>query len=152
MNRGMSCDVDGKSRAIAPLKSSDTLYEKYRQADLGEMYTLRNKEPVWNERLRAFVLNFHGRVTQASVKNFQLINPEDGKIHSSIHPFIHSSIHSLKRAFLHPFPLDTDSSDFLLLFGRVDKNMFNLDFRFPFSPLQAFLVALASLDRKLACE
>eukprot|EP01028_Stygiella_incarcerata_P008906 TRINITY_DN4005_c0_g1_i1.p1 TRINITY_DN4005_c0_g1~~TRINITY_DN4005_c0_g1_i1.p1 ORF type:complete len:457 (-),score=147.48 TRINITY_DN4005_c0_g1_i1:934-2304(-) len=113
---------DGKSLAMAPLKSGDSLHEKYRQADLGEMYTLRNKEPVWNDRLRAFVLNFHGRVTQASVKNFQLVNPED------------------------------DSSDFLLLFGRVDKNLFNLDFRFPFSPLQAFLVALASLDRKLACE
>ena len=29
---------------------------------------------------QAYVLNFHGRVTQASVKNFQLVHSADGKI------------------------------------------------------------------------
>ena len=31
-----------------------------------------NKAPKWNEQLGAFVLNFNKRVTQASVKNFQV--------------------------------------------------------------------------------
>lgn len=33
---------------------------------------LHNKAPRWNEALGAYCLNFKGRVTQASVKNFQL--------------------------------------------------------------------------------
>ena len=35
-----------------------------------------NKKPQWNEQVGAFVLNFGGRVTVASVKNFQLVSPE----------------------------------------------------------------------------
>lgn len=34
---------------------------------------LHNKPPKWNEKVAAFVLNFNGRVTMASVKNFQLV-------------------------------------------------------------------------------
>ena len=34
---------------------------------------LRNKEPRWHEQLQCWCLNFGGRVTVASVKNFQLI-------------------------------------------------------------------------------
>jgi tubby-related protein 1 len=40
---------------------------------------LKNKTPVWNEESQSYVLNFHGRVTQASVKNFQIIHESDGK-------------------------------------------------------------------------
>merc|ERR1719203_2704327 len=36
-----------------------------------------NKPPKWNDQIGAFVLNFNKRVTQASVKNFQLTNNED---------------------------------------------------------------------------
>lgn len=38
---------------------------------------LHNKTPVWNDETQSYVLNFHGRVTQASVKNFQLIHDSD---------------------------------------------------------------------------
>lgn len=38
---------------------------------------LRNKPPKWNERLGAYCLNFGGRVTQASVKNFQLVSVDN---------------------------------------------------------------------------
>jgi hypothetical protein len=34
---------------------------------------LRNKPPRWHEQLQCWCLNFRGRVTIASVKNFQLI-------------------------------------------------------------------------------
>ncbi|XP_073664670.1 tubby protein homolog isoform X4 [Tursiops truncatus] len=36
-----------------------------------------NKTPVWNDDTQSYVLNFHGRVTQASVKNFQIIHGND---------------------------------------------------------------------------
>lgn len=41
------------------------------------MIILRNKDPSWNEQLRAYVLNFQGRVKMASVKNFQLVDQEN---------------------------------------------------------------------------
>jgi tubby-related protein 1 len=41
------------------------------------MVTLRNKTPKWNDQLGAYCLNFNGRVTHASVKNFQLISSDD---------------------------------------------------------------------------
>ena len=41
------------------------------------MLVLQNKAPSWNEHLAAYCLNFNGRVTTASVKNFQLVEPRD---------------------------------------------------------------------------
>lgn len=38
---------------------------------------LRNKPPKWNAQLGAYCLNFKGRVTQPSVKNFQLVSEHD---------------------------------------------------------------------------
>lgn len=38
---------------------------------------LRNKPPRWNQGLGAYCLNFGGRVTQASVKNFQLVSVDN---------------------------------------------------------------------------
>jgi tubby-related protein 1 len=43
-------------------------------------------------------------------------------------------------------------STIYLQFGRFSQNEFILDFRWPFSPLQAFAVGLSSLDNKLACD
>ncbi|KAK8548706.1 hypothetical protein V6N13_054515 [Hibiscus sabdariffa] len=42
---------------------------------------LINKAPRWHEHLRCWCLNFRGRVTVASVKNFQLVaSPGNGKV------------------------------------------------------------------------
>lgn len=41
------------------------------------MTVLRNKAPRWNDALGAYCLNFGGRVTHASVKNFQLVGDDD---------------------------------------------------------------------------
>jgi len=38
---------------------------------------MENKAPTWNEDLQSFVLNFSGRVTKASIKNFQIVHTED---------------------------------------------------------------------------
>lgn len=43
-------------------------------------------------------------------------------------------------------------STIYLQFGRLGKDEFILDFRWPFSPLQALAIGLSSLDNKLACE
>ncbi len=66
------------------------------------MVMLRNKAPKWNEQLGAYCLNFGGRVTAASVKNFQLVDDRDpdrvvlqyGKVHHS-RPIITASLPAL---------------------------------------------------------
>lgn len=38
--------------------------------------TMRNKAPRWHDELQCWCLDFQGRVTHASVKNFQLVHPD----------------------------------------------------------------------------
>jgi tubby-related protein 1 len=83
---------------------------------------LHNKPPKWNEKVAAFVLNFNGRVTMASVKNFQLVLEED------------------------------EDENVVLQFGKVGQDEFTMDYAWPMSPIQAFGICLGSLDNKLACE
>mmetsp|Transcript_12965 Transcript_12965/g.27413 ORF Transcript_12965/g.27413 Transcript_12965/m.27413 type:complete len:422 (-) Transcript_12965:297-1562(-) len=44
------------------------------------LMNLRNKIPRWHEELQCWCLDFRGRVTQASVKNFQLVHPTTGAV------------------------------------------------------------------------
>jgi hypothetical protein len=40
----------------------------------------------------------------------------------------------------------------ILQFGKVGKDMFTMDYRYPLSAFQAFAICLTSFDTKLACE
>ena len=60
-----------------PRTDSERITQKFKERDLDQLFYMINKPPRWNEQVGAYVLNFNGRVTMASVKNFQLINPED---------------------------------------------------------------------------
>jgi len=104
-----------------------SLAERWKSTDpkrgqgVGGLVTLTNRPPKWNDQVGAYVLNFNGRVTMASVKNFQLVSASEPDV-------------------------------VVLQFGRVSKDVFTMDFRYPLSPLQAFAVALSSFDYKIACE
>jgi len=67
-------DENGKRTIWKPEKEEDGLIGRFRKGQIQDMIILKNKEPSWNEQLRAYVLNFNGRVTMASVKNFQLVD------------------------------------------------------------------------------
>lgn len=71
-----SVDDNGKRTVWKPEKEEDGLIGRYRKGAMQDMNILKNKEPSWNEQLRAYVLNFSGRVTMASVKNFQLVDQD----------------------------------------------------------------------------
>ncbi|XP_044304077.1 tubby protein-like [Varanus komodoensis] len=62
---------------IRPKNEHETLLTRYQNRNMQNLIKLQNKMPAWNEETQSYVLNFHGRVTQASVKNFQIISEED---------------------------------------------------------------------------
>ncbi|XP_076063997.1 tub domain-containing protein ktub [Oratosquilla oratoria] len=55
----------------------DGLIERWKNKSMDQLIELHNKTPVWNDDSQSYVLNFHGRVTQASVKNFQIVHEND---------------------------------------------------------------------------
>ncbi|XP_013782879.2 tubby protein homolog [Limulus polyphemus] len=69
--------LDNKRVDIKPVSDRDTLIERWRNQNMKNLLDLHNKTPVWNDETQSYVLNFHGRVTQASVKNFQLVHDND---------------------------------------------------------------------------
>ncbi|KAG0500302.1 hypothetical protein HPP92_000374 [Vanilla planifolia] len=89
---------------------------------------LKNKAPRWHEQLQCWCLNFRGRVTVASVKNFQLVASEENG------------------------PSARDLDKVILQFGKVGKDLFTMDYTYPISAFQAFAICLSSFDTKIACE
>ena len=65
----------GQGRFPSFFRSKSTRIERF-EAD-GGVVVLRNKAPRWHEQLQCWCLNFNGRVTVASVKNFQLVADQD---------------------------------------------------------------------------
>ncbi|KAF8663761.1 hypothetical protein HU200_055086 [Digitaria exilis] len=91
---------------------------------------LYNKLPRWHEHLQCWCLNFHGRVMVASVKNFQLIAPEGTG---------------------EPWGVQDDET-VVLQFGKIEDDVFTMDYRQPLSAFQAFAICLTSFGSKLVCE
>lgn len=57
----------------------DGLLLRHQNRRMENLIELHNKTPVWNEESASHVLNFNGRVTQASIKNFQIVHNKDGE-------------------------------------------------------------------------
>ncbi|KAI9080249.1 hypothetical protein K1719_037643 [Acacia pycnantha] len=92
------------------------------------MLVLQNKSPRWHEQLQCWCLNFNGRVTVASVKNFQLVaSPRSGVSEQA-------------------------QENVILQFGKVGKDLFTMDYQYPISAFEAFAICLSSFDTKIACE
>jgi hypothetical protein len=84
------------------------------------LLALQNRPPWWNIELGSFVLNFRGRVSVASVKNFQLCDRND-----------HDHI--------------------MLQFGRIQgRHSFTMDYQYPLTAVQAFSIAISSLQSKIS--
>ena len=81
------------------------------------------------------MLNFHGRVTQASVKNFQIIHEKEPEY----------IVMQFGRVDEVQFSIAQKSK--LLV-----QDVFTMDYRYPLCAIQAFSIALSSFDNKLACE
>ncbi|XP_010254793.1 PREDICTED: tubby-like F-box protein 5 [Nelumbo nucifera] len=95
-----------------------------------EALILKNKAPRWHEQLQCWCLNFRGRVTVASVKNFQLV--------ASVDPSHNVSL--------------AEQEKVILQFGKIGKDIFTMDYCYPLSAFQSFAICLSSFDTKPACE
>ena len=83
------------------IKSHQIYFQKpkVKVDELDNIIIMKNKTPIWNDSVNAYVLNFGGRVTKASIKNTILLDNEEkmtamfGKINNNIfaldvkHPF-----------------------------------------------------------------
>ena len=116
-------DTSQRTKFVATTRDgAHGILDSFKHGRRGDMCVLVNKSPRWNEQMQAYCLNFNGRVTHASVKNFQLVDEAD------------------------------EDERVMLQFGKVGKDMFTMDFTWPMSALQAFAICLTSFDNKLACE
>ncbi|XP_025021413.1 tubby-related protein 1 [Python bivittatus] len=68
---------DNERVPIRPRNDNDGLLVRWQNKIMDNLIELRNKTPVWNDETQSYVLNFHGRVTHASVKNFQIVHSND---------------------------------------------------------------------------
>ncbi|XP_013869251.1 tubby-related protein 3 isoform X4 [Austrofundulus limnaeus] len=62
---------------VRPQNEQESLVNRWQNNTMENLIELHNKSPVWNDDTQSYVLNFHGRVTQASVKNFQIVHDND---------------------------------------------------------------------------
>lgn len=120
------------SPSLSFFRSKSTHSESFQSGPLSAskdgMLVLRNKSPRWHEQLQCWCLNFNGRVTVASVKNFQLVaSPENGVT-------------------------GQENENVIIQFGKVGKDVFTMDYQYPISAFQAFAICLSSFDTKIACE
>ncbi|XVE73251.1 hypothetical protein DITRI_Ditri11bG0102100 [Diplodiscus trichospermus] len=113
-------------------RSKSTRLESFQSGPLSGhkdgMLVLRNKSPRWHEQLQCWCLNFNGRVTVASVKNFQLVASAENGVSGQEHENV------------------------ILQFGKVGKDVFTMDYQYPISAFLAFAICLSSFDTKIACE
>ncbi|XP_073679449.1 tubby-related protein 3 isoform X2 [Garra rufa] len=70
-------DDDNERVPIRPRTDNDNILMRFQNRQMDNLIELHNKTPVWNDDTASYVLNFSGRVTQASVKNFQIVHSKD---------------------------------------------------------------------------
>ncbi|KAF1391992.1 hypothetical protein PFLUV_G00047870 [Perca fluviatilis] len=70
-------DKNNERVPLRPRNDCDGLLVRHQYRKMDNLIELHNKTPVWNEETASHVLNFNGRVTQASIKNFQIVHSKD---------------------------------------------------------------------------
>jgi hypothetical protein len=49
-------------------------------------------------------------------------------------------------------PNNQDDDDVILQFGKIGKDLFTMDYRYPISAFQAFAICVSSFDTKITRE
>ncbi|CAM9096410.1 unnamed protein product [Ectocarpus sp. 4 AP-2014] len=72
---GLDCDGSPVAHKVDPYDADSDMLSRMKQGRHGNMFLLQSREPTYTKG--NYRLNFHGRVTVPSVKNFQLVSPDD---------------------------------------------------------------------------
>ncbi|XP_064150081.1 tubby-related protein 2 isoform X3 [Loxodonta africana] len=72
-------DTQNRRIRVQPQNEQESLLNRLQRGANQGLILLQNKPPSWSDESGAYVLNFHGRVTRASVKNFQIVHPDDSE-------------------------------------------------------------------------
>ena len=113
----------------------------------GGVLQLSSREPARDAATGERSLDFGGRVTRGSVKNFQMELGAPMPADADPIEYAHAGGPGGARV------LGADGRRSLLCqFGKVARDEFILDFRHPLSPVQAFALGLTALSRKLSSE
>ena len=126
----LSSVISEPSLVKEEVSSGETSSTHKENISLDQPLVLKNKSPRWHEQLQCWCLNFKGRVTVASVKNFQLVADIDPSLDA----------------------LPEEHERVILQFGKIGKDIFTMDYRYPLSAFQAFAICISSFDTKPACE
>ncbi|KAK8677620.1 hypothetical protein V6N13_143146 [Hibiscus sabdariffa] len=125
-----NCPKDNPSPLIDSKGKKPCICGKTAKSGQSTALVLKNKAPRWHEQLQCWCLNFKGRVTVASVKNFQLVAAVDPSQNVSV----------------------AEQDKVILQFGKIGKDIFTMDYRYPLSAFQAFAICLSSFGIKAVCE
>ncbi|CAF0715606.1 unnamed protein product [Brachionus calyciflorus] len=120
---GLKEDSEEKNSEFNSSQASNSTANNFtkNKTEYRNVIKLINKSPQWHRELNSFALNFNGRVTISSVKNYQIIH--------EVNP------------------------DYIVTqFGKVNKDLYTCDYSYPLCALQAFGIALTSLDNKIGCD
>lgn len=112
-------DDNGVQRCPQPINQHARLMDGYETGT--ENIVLQTVEAHWDKRKDRFTIDFSKRVKKKSIKNFQL------RLKSGV-------------------PLDPDESDVFMEFGKMSKDTFAINVRWPFSLLAAFGVAVSACE------
>jgi len=70
-------DENKNRKVFRPMSDKTSLLGHFDEGNLDEITVHHNRQPQWNQSTESYVLNFNGRVSQASVKNFQITKDDD---------------------------------------------------------------------------
>ena len=118
-----SVNASGTAHTWQPNCEEDGITSRIQGGSYSNLLFMINKKPKWDDTHGGHVLNFQGRVTESSVKNFQLCPADVPSSSSMASSDVDSNLNLL-------------NDDVVLQFGRVAKHKFTLDVRYPMSPMQ----------------
>lgn len=140
-------DLGTNIKVIHEYEQQRSLEQGLETFDTENCLCFHNRKPVWDNSLKTHILDFGGRVTRASVKNFQLdlceiqeqatfVNyaSESGEVYTYQAEDIFSRSPSVQFGECEP--------------RKQGETRYTLDVRYPFSVLQAFQLAMTSVENK----
>ncbi|GBG29748.1 Tubby protein [Hondaea fermentalgiana] len=147
-----SPDMDLGCQVVASYKQDGVkrLAQASEEFDLGTCLCFHNRKPLWDDDMETHILDFGGRVTHPSVKNFQL----DPSPTAEDHTFIDYECE--EQVILSGSNREAHMHRPIVQFGRNSPHSpisgvshFALDVRYPFSPIQAMQLAMTSVEHKI---